>query len=128
MDVLGFGVRYIVRDIDATLAFYTGALGFRVVMHPNDAFAILERDGLRLMVNTPTGPGGGAHALPDGSHPAPGGSNRVQLQVRDLAAEVTALRRAGVRVEGEVITGVGAKQVLLQDPSGNLVELDELLP
>ena len=83
--MIGFSVRYIVNDIDAAIAFYTTQLGFGVQMHPNKFFAILSRDRLRLMLNTPIGPGGGAHPIPDGSKPKPGGSNRIQIQVRDLA-------------------------------------------
>jgi catechol 2,3-dioxygenase-like lactoylglutathione lyase family enzyme len=127
MEMIGFSVRYIVNDIDAAIAFYTRHLGFGVQMHPNEFFAILSRDGLRLMLNTPIGPGGGARPMPDGSMPSPGGSNRIQIQVSDLAKEVASLREAGVRFETDIITGIGAKQILLADPSGNLIELHELL-
>jgi catechol 2,3-dioxygenase-like lactoylglutathione lyase family enzyme len=128
IEMIGFSVRYIVNDIDAAIAFYNKYLGFTVQMHPNSFFAILSRNGLRLMLNTPTGPGGGAHPMPDGSKPKPGGSNRVQIQVGDLAKAVVDLRGAGIRFSTDVITGIGAKQILLQDPSGNLIELHELLP
>jgi catechol 2,3-dioxygenase-like lactoylglutathione lyase family enzyme len=128
MEMIGFSVRYIVNDIDAAIAFYTKHLGFAVQMHPNEFFAILSRDGLRLMLNTSTGPGGGAHPMPDGSTPRPGGSNRIQIQVKDLAKEVANLREAGIRFGTDIITGIGAKQILLADPSGNLIELHELLP
>lgn len=128
IETIGFSVRYIVNDIDAAIAFYTRHLGFTVHMHPNSFFAILSRDGLRLMLNTPTGPGGGAHPMPDGTAPKPGGSNRIQLQVGDLAKAIASLRQAGIRPGTDVINGIGARQILLQDPSGNLIELDELLP
>ncbi len=128
IEMLGFSVRYIVNDIDAAITFYTKHLGFSVEMHPNSFFAILSRDGLRMMLNTPSGPGGGAHRLPNGGQPEPGGSNRIQIQVRDLAKEVADLCDAGVHFGTDIITGVGAKQILLHDPSGNLIELHELLP
>lgn len=127
VEMIGFSVRYIVNDINAAVTFYTKHLGFKVEMHPNEFFAILSRDGLRLMLNTPSGPGGGAHPTPDGRKPEPGGSNRIQIQVNDLAKEVAGLREAGIQFGTDIITGVGAKQILFQDPSGNLVELDELL-
>ncbi len=121
------GVRYIVDDVDAAIAFYTGHLGFVVAMHPAPTFAILSRGGFRLMLSDPSGSGGGARATPDGRLPEPGGWNRIQIEVPDLAAEIDALRAAGVRFRGELVTGIGAKQILLEDPSGNPVELFELL-
>jgi catechol 2,3-dioxygenase-like lactoylglutathione lyase family enzyme len=120
-------VRYIVNDVDETIAFFTQHLGFRVEMHPAPAFAILARGALRLMLSAPVGPGGGAQAMPDGRKPEPGGWNRIQLQVSDIDAEVARLRSAGVRFRSDVITGVGARQILLDDPSGNPVELFEPL-
>lgn len=128
IEILGFSVRYVVTDMDAALAFYTKALGFSVQMHPNSHFAVLSRDGLRLMLSTPTGPGGGAQPTKDGRRPEPGGWNRIQLQVKDLAKEVAQLREQHVQFRTDTITGIGAKQILLADPSGNLVELHELLP
>lgn len=127
MDMLGFSVRYIVADADEALLFYTRYLGLHVDIHPNSHFAILSRGGLRLMLSTSTGPGGGAQPMPDGRRPEPGGWNRIQIQVRDLATEVQSLRQAGVRFRSDVITGIGAKQILLDDPSGNPIELYELL-
>jgi catechol 2,3-dioxygenase-like lactoylglutathione lyase family enzyme len=120
-------VRYIVNDVDEAIAFFTRHLGFRVEMHPAPAFAILARGALRLMLSAPVGPGGGAQAIPDGRRPEPGGWNRIQLQVSDIDAEVARLRAAGVGFRSGVITGVGAKQILLDDPSGNPVELFEPL-
>ena len=116
-------VRYIVNDVDEAIAFFTQHLGFRVEMHPAPAFAILARGALRLMLSAPVGAGGGAQAMPDGRRPEPGGWKRIQLQVSDIDAEVARLRAAGVRFRSDVITGVGAKQILLDDPSGNPVEL-----
>lgn len=121
------GVRYIVHDVDAAIAFYTQHLGFSVAMHPAPTFAILSRGDLRLMLSQPTGPGGGAQPMPDGSKPTPGGWNRIQLQVGNLASEVEVLRGAGIRLRNEIVTGIGAKQILIEDPSGNPIELFEPL-
>ena len=120
-------VRYIVSDVDAAIAFYTQHLGFSVDMHPAPTFAAISRGDLRLMLSQPSGPGGGAQAMPDGRRPEPGGWNRIQLQVDDLAATVDSLRSAGVHFRNDIVTGVGAKQILLDDPSGNPIELFEPL-
>jgi catechol 2,3-dioxygenase-like lactoylglutathione lyase family enzyme len=118
-------VRYIVDDVDAAIAFYTAHLGFTVQMHPAAEFAILARDQLRLLLSQPSGRGGGGQAMPDGRRPAPGGWNRIQIPVDDLGAHVEALRRAGVRFRNDIVTGVGGKQILLDDPAGNPIELFE---
>ena len=118
-------VRYIVNDIDSAIAFYTRYLGFRVELHPGPGFALLERGDLHLSLNTPVGRGGAAQAMPDGRKPEPGGWNRIQLEVDDLATEVERLRSAGVRFRSDIITGFGGKQILLDDPAGNPVELLE---
>lgn len=118
-------VRYIVHDVDAAIAFYCGHLGFREVMHPAAAFAMLSRGDLRLVLSAPGGGPGGGQAMPDGTLPQPGGWNRFSLEVDDLAAAVETLRRAGAHFRNEVVSGVGGKQILLEDPSGNLVELFE---
>jgi catechol 2,3-dioxygenase-like lactoylglutathione lyase family enzyme len=115
-------VRYIVDDVDATIAFYGERLGFDVDMHPAPGFAILSRGDLRLMVNAP-GAGGAGQAMPDGRVPEPGGWNRIQLVVDDLEAEVSALRDNGARFRNEIVTGKGGSQILLDDPSGNPIEL-----
>jgi catechol 2,3-dioxygenase-like lactoylglutathione lyase family enzyme len=120
-------VRYIVDDVDAAIAFYRDRLGFRVEMHPAPAFAILAKDDLRLMLSRPGGSGGGGQAMPDGEAPKPGGWNRIQIEVEGLEAVVARLRRDGARFRNAIVTGVGAKQILLEDPSGNLVELFEPL-
>jgi catechol 2,3-dioxygenase-like lactoylglutathione lyase family enzyme len=119
------GVRYIVDDVDAAIQFYCGLLGFQEVMHPAPAFAMLAHGDLRLALSAPSsgGPGGGGQAMPDGSLPEPGGWNRFQLQVEDLEATVEQLRAAGARFRNEIVEGVGGKQILVQDPAGNLVEL-----
>jgi catechol 2,3-dioxygenase-like lactoylglutathione lyase family enzyme len=118
-------VRYIVDDVDAAADFYTRHLQFEVVMKPGPGFAMLRRDGLRLLLNTPGGGGGAGQTLSDDSTPKPGGWNRFQLAVDDLDATVDKLREAGVNFRGDAITGRGGKQALAVDPSGNLVELFE---
>lgn len=120
-------VRYMVHDVDAAITFYTRHLGFSVLMHPAPSFAMITRGDLRLLLSAPGGPGGGGQAMPDGRKPEPGGWNRIQLEVSDLATEAAKLRAAGVTFRSDVITGVGAKQVILDDPSGNPVELFEAL-
>ena len=118
-------VRYIVDDVASAIVFYTGHLGFRVELHPAPGFAMLSRGNLRLLLSAPTGPGGAAQRMPDGRKPEPGGWNRIQLQVDDLAAHVEALRRAGGHFRSDIITGNGGKQILLDDPAGNPIELFE---
>jgi catechol 2,3-dioxygenase-like lactoylglutathione lyase family enzyme len=118
-------VRYIVDDVDATIAFYGERLGFEVDLHPAPGFAILSRGDLRLMVNAVGGGGGAAEPMPDGRVPEPGGWNRIQLEVSDIAEVVDALRGAGADFRNEIVTGRGGKQILLDDPSGNPIELFE---
>ena len=119
------GVRYLVDDVEAAVAFYTEHLGFSVAMHPGPAFAALDRDGLRLLVSAVAGPGGAAQPMPDGRLPQPGGWNRIQLAVDDLDATVERLRAAGASFRNEIVTGRGGRQILVDDPSGNCVELFE---
>ena len=118
-------VRYIVHDLNPAMAFYTTHLGFKVEMHPAPTFAMLSRGDLRLLLSVPSELGGGGQSMPDGRRPEPGGWNRFQLLVSDLAAVVETLHRAGVRFRSDLITGIGGNQVLLEDPSGNPVELFE---
>lgn len=118
-------VRYVVDDVDEAISFYSRHLGFRVDMHPADAFAMLSRGDLRLLLSAPSHLPGGGQAMPDGALPEPGGWNRFQIQVADLAAMVEGLRNAGVRFRNDVVEGVGGRQILLDDPSGNPVELFE---
>jgi len=116
-------VRYFVHDVDAAIAFYSERLGFAVDLHPAPGFAILSRGDLRLLLNMPSGGGGAGQPMPDGRRPEPGGWNRIRLEVRDLAAEVETLRTAGARFRNEIVAGKGGQQVLLDDPSGNPIEL-----
>ncbi|HET8725970.1 MAG TPA: VOC family protein [Alphaproteobacteria bacterium] len=118
-------VRYIVDDVDAAIAFYTDRLGFTLVMHPAPPFAMLERGGLRLVLSAPSPMGGGGQAMPDGRLPEPGGWNRFAIEVEDIDGMVARLRSAGVRFRNDVVTGVGGRQVIAEDPSGNPVELFE---
>ena len=118
-------VRYIVDDVDAAISFYCSHLGFTEVMHPAPAFAMLSRGDLRLVLSAPGGGPGGGAAMPDGSLPTPGGWNRFALEVTDLAAMVESLREAGAHFRNEIVEGVGGRQILLEDPSGNPVELFE---
>jgi catechol 2,3-dioxygenase-like lactoylglutathione lyase family enzyme len=116
-------VRYIVDDVDRAIGFYSELLGFEVVMHPAPPFAMLARADLRLLLSAPSGQGGGGQILPGDRRPEPGGWNRFQLEVADLDAEVERLRAAGVTFRSDVIRGIGGDQVLVEDPSGNPVEL-----
>jgi catechol 2,3-dioxygenase-like lactoylglutathione lyase family enzyme len=118
-------VRYIVDDVDAAIDFYTGRLGFSLDMHPAPPFAMLSRGDLRLVLSAPGGGPGGGQAMPDGTLPQPGGWNRFQLEVDDLAGMVEELRGQGTRFRNDLVTGVGGKQILVEDPSGNPVELFE---
>ena len=118
-------VRYIVDDVDTAITFYCGHLGFTKQMHPAPTFAMLTRGDLRLVLSAPSTAGGGGQAMPDGTTPEPGGWNRFMLEIPDLATTVTALREAGVHFRNDIVTGVGGKQILLNDPSGNPIELFE---
>jgi len=114
--------RYIVSDVDRVIPFYTDMLGFKLDMHPAPGFASLSRGNLQLLLNRP-GAGGAGQAMLDGQLPAPGGWNRIQIEVEDLEATVKKLKGAGGRFRNEIVTGNGGKQVLIEDPSGNPIEL-----
>jgi catechol 2,3-dioxygenase-like lactoylglutathione lyase family enzyme len=115
-------VRYIVNDVDRAIPFYTEILGFKLEMHPAPGFASLSRGDLLLLLNRP-GAGGAGQAMPDGQVPAPGGWNRIQIEVDDLEATVDKLRNAHGRFRNAIVTGNGGKQILIEDPSGNPIEL-----
>jgi catechol 2,3-dioxygenase-like lactoylglutathione lyase family enzyme len=116
-------VRYIVHDIDAAIEFYTQQLGFKLEMHPAPPFAMLSRGGLRLVLSAPNPSGGGGQPMPDGTQQAPGGWNRFAIEVEDLESLVDELRQAGAQFRNDIVTGVGGKQILVEDPSGNPIEL-----
>jgi catechol 2,3-dioxygenase-like lactoylglutathione lyase family enzyme len=115
-------VRYIVNDVDKAIPFYTDILGFKLEMHPAPGFASLSRGDLQLLLNRP-GAGGAGQAMPDGQVPAPGGWNRIQIEVDDLEGTVEKLRNAQGRFRNAIVTGNGGKQILIEDPSGNPIEL-----
>jgi catechol 2,3-dioxygenase-like lactoylglutathione lyase family enzyme len=115
-------VRYIVNDVDAAIPFYTDMLGFKLEMHPAPGFASLSRGDLQLLLNRP-GAGGAGQAMPGGERPVPGGWNRIQIEVDNLEATVEKLKSKGGRFRNETVTGNGGKQILVEDPSGNPIEL-----
>ena len=118
--------RYIVNDVSAAIDFYTRHLGFKVKMHPAPGFAEISRGDMHLYLTQPQGRGvGGGASMPSGEQQTPGGWNRIHLLVDDLDASVAQLRAAGVQLGNAVVQGTGGKQILLEDPSGNLVELFE---
>jgi catechol 2,3-dioxygenase-like lactoylglutathione lyase family enzyme len=118
-------VRYIVDDVEAAIAFYCGELDFHQVMHPAHTFAMLDRGELRLVLSAPSSRGGGGQAMPDGTKPEPGGWNRFLIEVADITDRVRLLRQHGVHFRNDIVDGVGGKQILLEDPSGNPIELFE---
>ena len=115
-------VRYIVNDVDEVIPFYTGMLGFKLEMHPAPGFASLSRGDLRLLLNRP-GAGGAGQAMPDSQLPAPGGWNRIQIEVEDLEATVEKLKSTSGKFRSGIVTGNGGKQIIIEDPSGNPIEL-----
>jgi catechol 2,3-dioxygenase-like lactoylglutathione lyase family enzyme len=121
---MGVNVRYIVNNVEEAMSFYTDKLGFKVDMHPAPGFAALSKDNLKLFLNQP-GAGGAGATMKDGAVPAAGGWNRFQLEVTDLEKFVKELKSKGASFRNEIISGIGGKQALLQDPSGNLIELFE---
>src|SRR6188474_2028866 len=116
---MSVNVRYIVNNVDEAIPFYTEKLGFKVDMHPAPGFAALSKDDVKLFLNQP-GAGGAGQSMPDGSVPAPGGWNRIQFQVENLEKLVADLKKKNARFRNEIVNGIGGKQILLQDPSGNL--------
>ncbi|NJO32328.1 MAG: VOC family protein [Rhodospirillales bacterium] len=118
-------VRYFVDDVDTAINFYTQHLGFTATMRPAPSFAMLGRGNLRLLLNATVGPGGAAQPMPDGRKPEPGGWNRIQLEIKDLEGTIEALRNAGGRFRNNIVTGFGGRQILLDDPAGNPIELFE---
>jgi predicted enzyme related to lactoylglutathione lyase len=117
-------VRYIVTDVDSAVTFYTSVLGFQTEMHVKSAFASLILGNFRLFLNQP-GAGGAGQSMPDGTVPSPGGWNRFQIEVKNIENAVKELKAKGAKFRNEIVNGKGGRQILLQDPSGNLIELFE---
>jgi catechol 2,3-dioxygenase-like lactoylglutathione lyase family enzyme len=118
-------VRYIVNDVDAAISFYTNQLGFKLEMHPAPPFAMLSHGDLRLVLSMPNPSAGGGQPMPDGTPQQPGGWNRFSIEVADIADKVEQLQKGGTRFRNDIVTGVGGKQVIIEDPSGNPIELFE---
>ena len=116
-------VRYMVNELDPAVKFYTTYLGFQVEQESKPNFAMLERGHLELVLSTPFGPGGAAKPMSDGRKSEPGGWNRIILNVPDLPAEVTRLRKANLHFRNDIVSGPGGSEILLDDPSGNPIEL-----
>jgi len=121
METATVNVRYIVNDVEEAIAWYTKHLGFTQISNQAPAFADVKLGALRLLLSGPTSSAG--RAMPDGERPKPGGWNRIHLIVEDLAAEVDRLRKAGVRFRNDVVKGPGGLQILILDPSDNVIEL-----
>lgn len=124
MQSTNIGVRYIVKSVDEAIEFYQKHLGFKVVMHPAPGFAALSKDNLTLFLNEP-GIGSAGQPASDGSMPEPGGWNRFQIMTSDLDAEIKRLKSEGATFKTDINTGAGGRQILLADPSGNVIELFE---
>jgi catechol 2,3-dioxygenase-like lactoylglutathione lyase family enzyme len=118
-------VRYIVEDVDSAILFYTEQLGFKLIMHPAPPFAMLSRNDLRLVLSAPNPSGGGGQPMPDGTQQEPGGWNRFAIEVTNIEQVVELLRKAKVHFRNNIVTGVGGKQIIINDPSGNPIELFE---
>ena len=116
-------VRYMVNELDPAIDFYTKYLGFKVKMKNAPYFAQVSRDNLEIVLSTPFGPGGAAKPMKDGRKAEPGGWNRILINVDDLKAEVAKLQKAGLHFRNEIATGPGGSEILLDDPSGNPIEL-----
>ena len=116
-------VRYMVEDVDQSVEFYTKYLGFKLGTNSSPAFADVTRENLRLLLSGKKSSAG--RAMPDGAMPEPGGWNRIELVVDDLAKEVDKLKKQGLRFRNDIVTGPGGSQILLVDPSGNFIELFE---
>ena len=121
-------VRYIVNDIDAAVAFYTNHMGFSVSAQSGPDFALLARENLQLVLSPPKGPGGGSQPMSDGRKPEPGGWNRIIVKTANLEGDVEVLKKAGVKFRNQIVSGPGGRQILLEDPSGNPIELFEQPP
>lgn len=121
-------VRYMVNELDPAVKFYVEYLGFRIEREAKPNFAMLSRGALQLVLSTPYGPGGAAKPMPDGRRAEPGGWNRIILDVNDLGAEVERLRKVHVHFRNDIAKGPGGSEILIDDPSGNPIELFEPSP
>jgi catechol 2,3-dioxygenase-like lactoylglutathione lyase family enzyme len=119
-------VRYLVADVDASIAFYTAHLGFTLEQQMGPAFAIVSREDLSLWLSGPQS--SAARPMPDGLQPEPGGWNRLVLEVDDLETKFAELKQAGLSFRNEIVTGPGGKQIVLEDEDGNPIELFEARP
>jgi catechol 2,3-dioxygenase-like lactoylglutathione lyase family enzyme len=124
VDPTTVSVRYIVKDVESCVKFYTELLGFEVIMNPGTGFAMLSKGNLQLLLNQP-GAGGAGQSMPDGTAPAPGGWNRLQLEVQNIEAVVAELRNKQGKFRNDLVKGNAGSQILLMDPAGNLIELFE---
>ncbi len=118
-------IRYIVTDMNAAIAFYTELLGFKLEMHPAPAFAMLSLNNLRLVLSVSNPSAGGGQSMPDGTQQTPGGWNRFSIEVNNISTKVETLKKAGAHFRNNIVTGVGGKQIIVEHPSGNPVELFE---
>ena len=121
-------VRYIVNDVNAAVAFYSQRLGFQTTAQSGPDFALMTRENMQLVLSPPKGPGGGSQPMPDGRRPEPGGWNRIIVRSSNLEGDIAALKNAGVVFRNDIVAGPGGRQILIEDPSGNLVELFEPAP
>lgn len=122
-DMTTVRVRYMVKELDPAVEFYTKYLGFQVKQQNKPYFAMLSKGNLEFVLSTPFGPGGAAKPMPDGRKPEPGGWNRIIINVDDLQAEVARLKKAGLHFRNDIVSGPGGSEILLDDPSGNPIEL-----
>ena len=125
MELNALMVRYIVNDVDTAVAFYSRHLGFQATAQSGADFALLARENMQLVLSPPKGPGGGSQPMPDGRRPEPGGWNRIIVRSSNLEDDIARLQNAGVAFRNDVVAGPGGRQILIEDPSGNLVELFE---
>ena len=123
VNVAAVRVRYMVNDVAASVAFYEGKLGFKLDLPASPYFAALSRGGVQLLLSPTKGPGGASQPMPDGQRPVPGGWNRLVIYTPDVQGETERLRKAGVSFRNQIIAGPGGREILLDDPSGNPIEL-----
>jgi len=118
-------IRYIVKDVEEAITFYTTRLGFKLEMHTAGSFAMLSLGDFHLVLSVPNSASAGGRAMPDGSQQSPGGWNRFSIEVSDISNTVEKLKKEGVHLRSNIVTGIGGKQIIIDDPSGNQIELFE---